>query len=296
MLRHLISHFPFFYCVANHLNFSKAADELALSQSAISYQIHKLEDKLGFKLFIRGKGSKVELSDKGKRLYNEYSAMEKGFNQLLGDIQNHRKRKNIKITTPVDFGVKIITPLLAKLESESIFVELDLNDELILLARSEFDLSIRNNKSEQGLEYLELVEIENVLFCSENYAQKYKITQFSDINNIHRLLVRDKNKSNSWGSIFNSSGQCFSAHQNKQIISNSFGIMEAANSGLGIGILPRYFVEPQLKSNKLRLIQTIPATIKPTKFYLAYQKSTMAHIWALKVKKVVQHCLTVFPC
>lgn len=292
MLRHLASHLPFFASVAKHLSFSKAADDLALSQSAVSYQINKLEDKLGFKLFLRGKGSKVELSEKGTMLLNEYIYMEKGFDQLLSIIQTHNKRTNIKLTAPVDLGVKVLVPLLKTLENNDLHIELDLNDELISLKKSQFDLSIRNNRSEPGLQYTELTEIENVIVCSESYAEKSKIRHITDINETHRLLVRDKQISSSWQSIFNTCSRDFTQHQNKQLISNSFGILEAVTSGFGIGILPKYFVNQQAHVNAIRQILLSPAIIKPTKFYIAYQDSTMARKWALQLKDVLNNRLS----
>lgn len=77
MFKSIVAHLPYYAAVAKHLSFSKAASELSISQSAMSYQIQKLESKLGFSLLIRGQGSKVEMSDRGKLLLNEYLLMEK---------------------------------------------------------------------------------------------------------------------------------------------------------------------------------------------------------------------------
>src|SRR5688500_1344858 len=56
-----------FEAAGRHENFSRAADELGLTQAAISYQVRQLEDRLGRPLFVREKG-RVRLSDSGKRL------------------------------------------------------------------------------------------------------------------------------------------------------------------------------------------------------------------------------------
>ena len=50
--------------VANYLNFSKAAQQLRLSQPAVSHQINTLEDELGVKLFHRTSKS-VRLTQEG---------------------------------------------------------------------------------------------------------------------------------------------------------------------------------------------------------------------------------------
>ena len=56
-----------FESAGRHENFSRAADELGLTQAAISYQIRQLEDRVGRPLFVREKG-RVKLSDAGRRL------------------------------------------------------------------------------------------------------------------------------------------------------------------------------------------------------------------------------------
>lgn len=54
----------YFITVAEHLNFTKAANQLYVAQSAISHQIADLEEQVGVKLFIRNKRS-VQLTPAG---------------------------------------------------------------------------------------------------------------------------------------------------------------------------------------------------------------------------------------
>ncbi len=54
-----------FEAAARHLSFKAAAEELSVSQSAISHQIKALEESLGFPLFTR-KTRSVELTRKGR--------------------------------------------------------------------------------------------------------------------------------------------------------------------------------------------------------------------------------------
>lgn len=55
-----------FRAVAENLNFTKASEQLFLTQSAVSHQIKALEEEFGVPLFIRGK-SGVTLTDAGKK-------------------------------------------------------------------------------------------------------------------------------------------------------------------------------------------------------------------------------------
>lgn len=59
----------YFISVADNLNFTKAAKECYLAQSAISQQINSLEQELGFQLFTRT-SKNVELTEAGKVFYD----------------------------------------------------------------------------------------------------------------------------------------------------------------------------------------------------------------------------------
>ena len=71
MIKSLLPYLPGFAAVAEHQSFSRAANELALSQAAVSYQIKQLEERLGFALFIRKQGSKISLTQKGALLLEQ---------------------------------------------------------------------------------------------------------------------------------------------------------------------------------------------------------------------------------
>ena len=59
---------PVFIAAARNLNFNKAAEELCISQTAISQQIKQLEQELGFELFVRSKRG-VQLTPAGEAFY-----------------------------------------------------------------------------------------------------------------------------------------------------------------------------------------------------------------------------------
>ena len=60
-----------FDSAARHLSFTKAGEELGMTQTAVSYQIKLLEDFVGSALFER-KPRQLRLTENGKRLYALY--------------------------------------------------------------------------------------------------------------------------------------------------------------------------------------------------------------------------------
>ncbi|WP_286803986.1 LysR family transcriptional regulator, partial [Marinobacter sp. UBA2498] len=78
---------PVFEAVARLNSFSLAADELAVSQSAVSHQIKQLEKYLGEPLFSRG-GRSLSLTDQGRQYLDAVSSallqIERASEQLVG--------------------------------------------------------------------------------------------------------------------------------------------------------------------------------------------------------------------
>ena len=75
MARHIppLSAVRVFEAAARHLNFTRAAEELAMTQAAVSYQIKLIEERLGTSLFVRS-GRRVALSPAGQRLAPQISS------------------------------------------------------------------------------------------------------------------------------------------------------------------------------------------------------------------------------
>lgn len=74
-----------FVCVASHLNFRKAADELGVSRSALSHLIKGLEQQLGIQLFRRTTRS-VSITEPGEALMNQINPLLKSMDDILFTI------------------------------------------------------------------------------------------------------------------------------------------------------------------------------------------------------------------
>lgn len=79
-----------FLVTAKYLSFTKASEELCITQSAVSHRIHSLEQELGFPLFYR-MTRKIILTEEGNTLYN---ALESSFNQIDEAIKNIKKEES----------------------------------------------------------------------------------------------------------------------------------------------------------------------------------------------------------
>ena len=90
MLQFTLRQLQVFEKVANHLNYSRAAEELYLSQPAVSMQIKQLETSIGLPLFEQ-MGKKVFLTEAGRELFHyarsiaqQLAEMEAVFDEMKG--------------------------------------------------------------------------------------------------------------------------------------------------------------------------------------------------------------------
>ncbi|WP_148300399.1 LysR family transcriptional regulator [Holophaga foetida] len=81
-----IRHLRCFMTAAEHMNFTKAARQLFLTQSAVSYQISSLEKEVGVKLFERDPHL-VRFTPAGERFHEGLQGLLKGYGELVAEIQ-----------------------------------------------------------------------------------------------------------------------------------------------------------------------------------------------------------------
>jgi LysR family transcriptional regulator, glycine cleavage system transcriptional activator len=102
-----------FEAVARHLSFTRAADELALTQSAVSHQIRVLEEHVGARLFQR-RHRAIELSADGKMLLEGVRA---GLDSMLFANERVRSQRRVGVLTvaaPAAFAVWWLVPRLGR--------------------------------------------------------------------------------------------------------------------------------------------------------------------------------------
>jgi len=137
-------HLRAFEAVARQLNFRAAAEELALTQSAVSRQIQSLEDEVGVPLFLRHTRA-VELTGAGAQLLR---AVVPALERLDGTVRQIRQtagRKSVAITTWASFASMWLIPRLEAFQREhpDIDIRIDATDTPVDLETADVDLALR---------------------------------------------------------------------------------------------------------------------------------------------------------
>ena len=137
-------HWRAFLAVARHLNFRAAAEELALTQSAVSRQIHALEDEIGVALFLRHTRA-VELTSAGAQLLRAVVPSLERVDSAVRLIRRTAGRKSVAITTWASFASMWLIPRLEAFQRDhpDIDIRIDATDKPIDLETHDADLALR---------------------------------------------------------------------------------------------------------------------------------------------------------
>ena len=133
-----------FEAVARRLSFSEAADELFVTQSAISRQIKGLEDELGAPLFVRGTRH-VEITQSGQILLRAVEASLPRIDAGVRQIRQTRSRKRVSVTTFASFGSLWLLPRIEAFQRDhpDIDIRVSAADAIADLDDPELDLALR---------------------------------------------------------------------------------------------------------------------------------------------------------
>ena len=133
-----------FEAAARNLSFTKAAEELFVTQSAISRQVKALEMQLDTALFQR-RHRALLLTDAGQELYRAASAALKQLSDAAGKIKGRGSSRILTVSTTIGFASLWLIPRLADFRSKhaDIDIRIDANNKMLDVAQEGIELAIR---------------------------------------------------------------------------------------------------------------------------------------------------------
>lgn len=186
-----------FLAVANRLNFSRAAEELFISQPAVSKHIKELENYYNCSLFTRV-GNVLSLTEKGKKLKEYAEEISVLYSKLKNELNNSENTVSgfLRIGASTTAAQYVLPRYLARFKKINPAVHLLMktdNTETIenLLQTNKIDIGIVEGKPKRNsLNYVPFKKDEIVL-CTNTATT---IDPVIKINNLHKLtyIIREK--------------------------------------------------------------------------------------------------------
>lgn len=259
MLHLTLRQLKVFESVARHLSYSRAADELHLTQPAVSMQTKQLEDNIGLPL-LEQLGKRIYLTEAGRELYQysrsiaqQLSDMEVALDELKG---MERGKLNISVVTTANY---FAPHLLAKFcqRYRGVTVSLNVsNREAVLkqLADNLIDLAIMGQPPE-NLDIDSESFMENPLVVVAPSDHPLCKERFIPVKRLAReiFLVREPGSGTR-----SAMERFFAAHKiaiNKGMETDTTeAIKQAVQAGMGLGIMSLHTVELELETNRLKIL------------------------------------------
>ena len=145
-LRHLpaLDLFRGFEAAARHLSFTRAAEELFLTQSAVSRQIQTLEQGLGVALFIR-RNRGLALTEAGEQMYRAARGALRTLGDAMERIAPGATEHMVTVTSSIAFCSLWLIPRLAAFRKRhpDLDVRVSANNQILDLDRERIDVAIR---------------------------------------------------------------------------------------------------------------------------------------------------------
>lgn len=235
-----------FHAVAQAGSFTRAAEDLNLSQSAVSRQIANLEESLGLSLFHRHPRGLI-LTERGEQLFatvGEVLVKLERTEVLLKDTQNI-PTGDLNLTTTVAFGSTWLVPHLHEFMTQypEVRVNLKLSDNEVDLSMRESDVAIRFHPPHQpDLIQRRLMTVHYHIYGALNYLERFGSPNSAEELDDHALitygpeappLLHDLN----W--ITHAAGTERVREPVLQV-NSIYGMVQAVESGIGLAALPDY--------------------------------------------------------
>lgn len=259
-----------FVAAGRHLSFTRAADELHVTQGAVSRLVKQLEQDLGVSLFSRGPRG-LELTEAGAAylppLTEAFERMQAATRLVA---RNGRRPANrLAITMLPTFAMRWFMPRLADFHQlhPEIAVDVTSADRPVDFASEPVDVGIQYGSGGWPADLqAEFLFTETVILVASPALLKRRPLQKAEDVKRHTLLTHST-RPEAWAEWFNAAGLKGNTPRGPAF-EHFFMSIEAAVNGLGLALVPNFFVTQELRDG--RLVEPVPKirVQRPGGYYL----------------------------
>ena len=259
MLNFTLRQLQVFEKVASHLNYSRAAEELYLSQPAVSMQIKQLEGHIGLPLFEQ-MGKKIFLTEAGRELFHysrsiaqQLAEMEAVFDEMKGLGQG--KLVLSVVNTANYFTPRLLAKFCQRHPGINVILQVANRDAVLKqLADNSTDLAIMGQPPDgQDISAQKFLDNPLVVIAAPGHPlaklKRVKLAQLAD----QTFLSREAGSGTR-----SAMGPIFAEHKIQPHISMEMetneAIKQAVQAGMGLGILSLHSIELELETKRLAML------------------------------------------
>ena len=264
-----------FEAAARHESFTRAAEDLCVTQGAVSHQVKALEAELGVKLFNRER-QRLIITEAGR----EYLVvLRDAFDRIAVGTERLVQRQSsgvITVSTSPDFAAKWLVNRLGRFAETHPGLDLRVSATLhhVDFAREDVDLAVRHGDGNwAGHDVVRLCTEQLFAVCSPKLLTgRNRITKPSDVLKFPLLHLDD---SNAWSKWFEAAGLEGADHLHGPVLNRASMVIDAAIDGQGIALARTTLAATDLINR--RLVRPFAEALRLSKSYwIVCPKATSA--------------------
>lgn len=290
-----IHHLRVFASVFKHRSFSKAAEELHLTQPTVSDHIKALEEELNCKLFDRLARRTLPTHEAGLLIGRTQEIIDKldGFKDILGESRKELTG-NLVVGASTIPGTYILPGLTAafRKKNPSVLFEIVVYDSRVIIdkvAGDELLIGIVGSKLEaRQVDYRPFLEDELIAVASGSYesGKSMSIKELAGAPVVMREPGSGTRRE--FEKILEKEG-IDPQHLNiVGIFGSTEAVKQAVKEGLGFSIISRRSVKDELKCGMLREIKIRDAGMKRQFYIITHRKRTLPHLYKMFVEYLLK--------
>jgi DNA-binding transcriptional LysR family regulator len=241
---------------ARHESYTRAAQELALTQGAVSRQIAALEDFVGFTLFRRTRHG-VALTEQGRAYAELIAPRLDALEQDTWDAMRQQGRsQSLQLASMATFATRWLIPRLPALQQAhpELMVHIETRTRPFLFADTLFDVALFAGTPEQarnwaGTRATHLFDEEVVPVCSPSWLQRGQTLSAQAMADLP--LLQQSTRPLGWRQWFDAQGVDAPQALHGPRLELFSMTAAAAACGMGLALLPRFLIEAELAQGAL---------------------------------------------
>lgn len=251
-----------FEASARHLNLTRAAAELNVTQTAVSQHIRNLEDRLGTPLFRRLPRG-LALTDEGQALLPTLTDAFERMASALERVSDRRPREVLTVGAVGTFAVGWLLPRLREFQQLHPFVDLRLltHNNRVDLAAEGLDYAVRFGLGAwHGTAVDHLLQAPLTPMCAPTWAAQVRTPA-----DLARVPLLRSYRADEWSAWFRAAGAPCPVVRGT-VFDSSLAMAEAAAQNAGVALLPRLLFARDLQQG--RLVQPLATEIALGSYWL----------------------------
>jgi LysR family glycine cleavage system transcriptional activator len=247
-----------FEAAARRRSFTAAAEELNVSQPAVSKTIKLLEDATQLKFFYR-EHNRLELTAEGARFYKEVQQTFDHLHQVLTTLRAKHSNDMVRVSFSTSFVQLWLLPRLKDFKTRypdiTLRIEESLRDDLDLNVE-DIDISSRLGRGGwPGLQSWHFATEEVFAVCSPDYLRENRaITSLASVLEHPLLHFEERHRDRlGWRQWFRHHGLTMSGRRQDFIFTDALSAIEAAALGQGVALGWKHLVRDHIRAGRLVL-------------------------------------------